>query len=433
MLSFDDADKIASLVNQTIAKNINAISTDHWIDLDKNLIGHIEAKNITVSGLTVTGYIDMTTFDFDTVVDGTVYKKVKGTEVIAGVIHLYSGTIKDGAWYSEAGVSIDADNGIYIYGGGGDHTVEITNTDIVMKSDTGRFELSSSGMVGWNHRSSELDTYKQVELRTTDGRIYAAGGDVIIDANGIKVALLNSVTFYSDIDGSMSTLVGNIGYFGNVFLQATGVGLTLGSTTDDIYLVPGDAKEVVVWKSIVPQTSSVDCGTTADPWGEVHAVEFYGGGGGLTGVGGTVADEDVTLGDGFVINLIPDGTRLIGNNGSGEQWASVHTGMVYLYQGGTVRGSIWGSAGDDVTLAANDYVILNGGDGVIVSDTGDRLGFFGTTGQTKQSLTNIGSYGSIAGSDTVSEYAVSVMIADLRNKLEEIQDMVAAYGLATVS
>ncbi len=54
--------------------------------------------------------------DMDEIADGTTSKKVLATDISAGHINLYSGTVKSAEWYNESGVVIDATIGITLTG-----------------------------------------------------------------------------------------------------------------------------------------------------------------------------------------------------------------------------------------------------------------------------------------------------------------------------
>jgi len=68
---------------------------------------------------------------YDETVDGTSYKKVAATDVSAGHIKLYSGTVKSGEWYNESGVEIDTTHGINIYGADMALTTRATKTGTI--------------------------------------------------------------------------------------------------------------------------------------------------------------------------------------------------------------------------------------------------------------------------------------------------------------
>lgn len=95
--------------------------------------------------------------DLDDIGDGSTYGKIKATELSSGYIKLTSETIKDGEWYNEAGVEIDADNGINIYGQNNALTTRATKTGTIQCS------VNSSG------------------------QIIAGAGNVVLDSDGITI------------------------------------------------------------------------------------------------------------------------------------------------------------------------------------------------------------------------------------------------------
>ncbi len=104
---------------------------------------------------------DWTNVTLDEIIDGATYARVNATELSAGVINLYSGTIKTGKWYIKSGVVLDADAGISLYGG-----------QVALRT----YPTYNDYVAGTN-----LQCYVG-----TDGKIYGGGGNVIIDASGIS-------------------------------------------------------------------------------------------------------------------------------------------------------------------------------------------------------------------------------------------------------
>jgi hypothetical protein len=98
----------------------------------------------------------------DDIDDGTTYKKVLATEISGGYIVLTSSTVKDGEWYNETGVIIDAEHGIGLYGG----------------------QISLRTYDTYEHAAAWGSTGLQIYIGT-DGKLYAANGDTYIDQYGL--------------------------------------------------------------------------------------------------------------------------------------------------------------------------------------------------------------------------------------------------------
>lgn len=98
----------------------------------------------------------------DEVQEGT-YGLVKSTQIQAGFI-LLSKTVKDGKWYEESGVVLDATWGIALYGGEGINAFRT-------------YPTLADYLAGTN-----VQCYIG-----TDGKLYAGGGDVELSSNGIAI------------------------------------------------------------------------------------------------------------------------------------------------------------------------------------------------------------------------------------------------------
>jgi len=88
----------------------------------------------------------------DQIGEGSTYKRVRATQIDAGYLKLTSQTTKDGKWYSESGIIIDAGVGIEIHGGVGTwHT----------SAGTYRGCLNADGSVFyvWSNDILEINTY----------------------------------------------------------------------------------------------------------------------------------------------------------------------------------------------------------------------------------------------------------------------------------
>jgi len=131
------------------------ISAGH-IKLDtvvEGTYGLVKSTDIT------SGHIKLSTAygDLDDIDNGSTYSKLRTTDIDSGHIKLSSYTKVSGEWYDEAGVEIDAAHGINIYGTNNALTTRATKTGTIQC------------YVG------------------SDGAIYAGGGDVKLDANGIII------------------------------------------------------------------------------------------------------------------------------------------------------------------------------------------------------------------------------------------------------
>ncbi|MFA7519586.1 hypothetical protein [Shewanella sp.] len=124
------------------------------------------------------GYIENLTADnillytMDDIDDGTTYKKVLATEISGGYIVLTSSTVKDGEWYNETGVIIDAEHGIGLYGG----------------------QISLRTYDTYEHAEAWGSTGLQIYIGT-DGKLYAGGGSVLLDSTGIAINGISSLQF----------------------------------------------------------------------------------------------------------------------------------------------------------------------------------------------------------------------------------------------
>ena len=116
------------------------------------ILRRLKAAALTADGLIV----------LDQVQEGT-YGLVKYTDIQAGHI-LLSKTTKDGLWYEESGVVLDATYGIALYGGEGINAFRTFATKA----------------------HYEAGTPVQVYIGT-DGKLYAGGGAVWVDASGVNI------------------------------------------------------------------------------------------------------------------------------------------------------------------------------------------------------------------------------------------------------
>lgn len=154
----------------------------------------IIAHTITTDEILMSGLL---TYDYG---GGKKLQSIYGTQISAGYLQLTSATVKDGEWYNEHGVEIDADTGINIYGTDQALTTRATKTGTIQcKVDSGgkivagagKVTLSASGINIWGLNNAL--TTRATETGTiqcyvgSDGKIYAGAGAVILDASGLVI------------------------------------------------------------------------------------------------------------------------------------------------------------------------------------------------------------------------------------------------------
>lgn len=233
---------------------------------------------------------DWTAVTQDEIANGVTWGRLYLTDIQAGHILLSKLTAKEGAWYDVSGVLIDANAGIAIYG---------TNMALVtgaLIANISAFDNAGGGLVGVTTASvhglttgdyvyiagtTNYNGYFQVTVTSTtrftitdtwvandatgkvlsrqcyvgsDGKLYAGAGAVLLDILGIT------------INGQYLTLKdgANISY-----IYQTSTQLAINTTT----LTIGDASGALIrpWDA----TGSVDLGSAAYPFGEVHANAGY--------------------------------------------------------------------------------------------------------------------------------------------------------------
>ncbi|MBA7472488.1 hypothetical protein ES707_07815 [subsurface metagenome] len=124
--------------------------------------------------------------DLDDIDDGGTYEKLRATDIDSGHIKLSSYTKVSGEWYDEAGVEIDANYGINIYGQ--------NNALTTRASKTGAIQC----YVG------------------SDGAIYAGGGNVKLDSAGIKIKQSN-LKFYYSFASPMTGIIGGFSSYLGIY------------------------------------------------------------------------------------------------------------------------------------------------------------------------------------------------------------------------
>jgi len=128
----------------------------------------LKSTSLTADGLVV----------LDEVQEGT-YGLTLATSISAGKI-LLSKTEKDGLWYEESGVVLDATYGIALYGGEGINAFRTFATE----------------------EDYEAGTPVQVYIGT-DGKLYAGAGAVVLDATGLKTYGAGVIQCYVGSDGAI--------------------------------------------------------------------------------------------------------------------------------------------------------------------------------------------------------------------------------------
>ena len=107
----------------------------------------------------------------DKIDDGVTYGRLRMTQLQAGYIKLTSQSVKDGEWYKESGIVLDAAMGISLYGG----HIALRTFETVNEYDT------------WLALGN-IDDLTGVQCYVgTDGKIYAGGGSVALDDSGIHL------------------------------------------------------------------------------------------------------------------------------------------------------------------------------------------------------------------------------------------------------
>jgi len=228
-LTTKDSQDVSKYVVDSITEAEKSFKLDNWLNLDNYLVGHLKAKHLNVAGLTVEGLIDLTWIgvgNLDNIDDGTLYAKLLSTEITAGYIQLTERTYVDGSFTSDK-----IPEGAYhtFFGGkslddlgDGTHWKKVHWTQM-SEFEPGKIRLSARGFIidengVRTEGSSRMDmsylglqgyhnNELQVELSTVDGHFYAAGGDVVLDEDGITVCGgAGRLSILSSVDGVGGTV-----------------------------------------------------------------------------------------------------------------------------------------------------------------------------------------------------------------------------------
>jgi hypothetical protein len=179
--------------------------------------------------------------NLDDIADGVTNGKVLLTDLSSGHLKLTSNTVKDGEWYDESGVEIDASNGINIYG---------TNNALTTRA-------TKAGTIQCSVNSS--------------GEITAGAGNVVLNSSGLTIYGQYLTFYYSGVLGLIFQNASGL----NLSSSSGGVNIFAGS--DDIYLsAPDDIKldaggEIACYTDVRPLSTSYILGTESYCWGTVWA------------------------------------------------------------------------------------------------------------------------------------------------------------------
>ena len=238
-----------------------ALSTDGLYLSDQVYTDGQNFGMVKKAGLTADGLILM-----DTVVDGT-YGRVKSaglsasglilldeveegthglllaTDISAGHIKLTSDTKASGLWYKASGVTIDADNGINIYGTDNALTTRATETGTIQ---------------------CKVDTY---------GQIKAGAGAVTLNSAGLHIYGAYAL-FYTDAGDARGGIKGVSDSF-TIYSQSG----------YDLVLYPGTS-----W--IRPPDLTKNLGTSTYYWNKIYAYNYYGK---ITSISSFQTHDDIKL------------------------------------------------------------------------------------------------------------------------------------------
>jgi len=191
--------------------------------------GHIKLSSVVqTTDYRTTSDTEKTTWNnkpdnMDEIGEGATYQRVKATEISSGVIKLHSGTVKSGEWYNLSGVVIDATKGIQIYG-----------TNMAFKTSA--------------YKDGPVQCYVG-----SDGKMYAGGGSVSLDANGINI---NGQTL-KFVAGSYSCWIALDAFGGLLF----GAGLS-------------NPTAYTFNRKVKPSEQGIELGDYSYPWSTIYGL-FY--------------------------------------------------------------------------------------------------------------------------------------------------------------
>jgi len=163
-----DTNYIPNMVKMWDGDSWDELTAEEVAEFNRGTIfRELKSVALTADGLVI----------LDEVQVGT-YGLVLATDIQAGSI-LLSRTVKDGLWYEESGVAIDATTGIGLYGG--------------------------EGLMGLRTYPTLADYLAGTNVQCyvgTDGKLYAGGGAVKIDAIGVTFYGVADKLFFKTADGT---------------------------------------------------------------------------------------------------------------------------------------------------------------------------------------------------------------------------------------
>jgi hypothetical protein len=167
--------------------------------------------------------------------DGPHFQTILSTQIQAGNLKLTSATVKDGEWYSESGVIIDATTGVSIYGG-----------------HIGYRTFATIGAYNTWKSLGNQDSLVGVQCYIgTDGKISAGAGTVYLDSTGLTI---DTSTYTSNFKLTWNWITTNIYFDG----------------TDVIF--PSEIR----CASLMPLYGYDSIGSYGDIWGSGYFSSLYG-------------------------------------------------------------------------------------------------------------------------------------------------------------
>jgi len=261
---------------------------------------HIQVGSISADRLSFTAF-DLSTNNLDDIDDGTTYQRILSTQINANKIELTStdfvlneegvitGTTNGSSTRLTANGLVGSSLAGSITGitdaGGGEIQVAVTSHGMVTgdycfitgtTSYDGLYEVTkvndNAFKVTATYTSSQTGyaLHVQVRVESSDGKIYAAGGDVIIDKSGITIKGAPVAGAFFTIQKSDGTVRGYILHRNSDDTMAI---LAVGA---DLYLSAGIGKDIIVNDSIIPSTdASFNLGSASKEFAEARIQKVY--------------------------------------------------------------------------------------------------------------------------------------------------------------
>ena len=219
--SIAPASIIAAMLLDGSITNIKVTS----IDAAKITTGYLSVDRLEAGTITATkiDMNDLVAYDFG---GGKYLQSILSTQISAGLLKLTSSTVKDGEWYDESGVEINATTGINIYGTANALTTRATKTGTIQC------------YVG------------------ADGKIYAGAGTVALDASGVTIT-------------GQKLILKDTGDTYSAFIYAT--------TAGHLALLPHSTSHYVIpLGPLVPTANQAGyVGIAGLVWGEIRGYKAY--------------------------------------------------------------------------------------------------------------------------------------------------------------